>query len=76
MKAECQATHTPYFFKQIDKVLAIPSDLMIRDYPEKTFGCAFNSLCGASTVNGTIAKMNSAMGFQIGTMPNVKKFIR
>lgn len=30
--AECIATNTPYFFKQIDKVKPIPMDLMIREF--------------------------------------------
>jgi len=29
---ECKATNTPYFFKQIDKVLPIPQDLLIREF--------------------------------------------
>ncbi|PQJ09379.1 hypothetical protein CJD36_019215 [Flavipsychrobacter stenotrophus] len=30
--AECKATDTPYFFKQIDKVLPIPPDLQVREF--------------------------------------------
>jgi protein gp37 len=33
MLAECTATNTPYFFKQIDKVQPIPADLMVRQFP-------------------------------------------
>ena len=33
LKQQCQATNTPYFFKQIDKVKEIPSDLLIREFP-------------------------------------------
>jgi len=33
MLAECMATNTPYFFKQIDKVQPIPADLMVRQFP-------------------------------------------
>ena len=69
LKAECQATDTPYFFKQIDKVLAIPSDLMIRDYPEKAFGCAFNPSCGVKAAGGISTTRKSAVGFQIGSLP-------
>jgi protein gp37 len=31
-KAECEATGTPYFFKQVDKVQEIPDDLMVREF--------------------------------------------
>lgn len=34
MKQQCEATNTPYFFKQIDKIKEIPSDLMIREFPK------------------------------------------
>ena len=33
IKAECTATNTPYFFKQIDKKQAIPEDLLVREFP-------------------------------------------
>lgn len=33
LKEQCEATNTPYFFKQIDKVQPIPDDLMIREFP-------------------------------------------
>lgn len=33
LKQQCHDTMTPYFFKQIDKVQAIPEDLMIRQFP-------------------------------------------
>ena len=32
LKAECHATNTPYFFKQIDKIQPIPADLMVREF--------------------------------------------
>lgn len=33
LKDQCNAAGVPYFFKQIDKVLPIPEDLMIRQFP-------------------------------------------
>lgn len=33
MKSICQAQKVPYFFKQIDKVQEIPTDLLIREFP-------------------------------------------
>jgi len=33
MKQQCDATNTPYFFKQIDKVKPIPEDLFVRQFP-------------------------------------------
>lgn len=33
MRDYCKAKNVPYFFKQIDKVQEIPSDLMIREFP-------------------------------------------
>lgn len=33
MKAQCEAAGVPYFFKQIDKVQAIPEDLQIHQFP-------------------------------------------
>ena len=33
MKSICQTQQVPYFFKQIDKVKEIPSDLLIREFP-------------------------------------------
>lgn len=33
LKQQCSETNTPYFFKQIDKVQAIPEDLMVREFP-------------------------------------------
>lgn len=35
LKNQCEATNTPYFFKQIDKIQPIPSDLMIRQLPNR-----------------------------------------
>ncbi len=66
LKAECQATNTPYFFKQIDKVKVIPQDLEIREFPEKVIGCALQSLCNVNTQTaGRIKLSPSAVGFQI-----------
>lgn len=31
---QCKAAGVPYFFKQIDKIQAIPEDLQIREFPE------------------------------------------
>jgi protein gp37 len=36
IKAECEFTKTAYFFKQIDKIQAIPEDLQIRQFPNVT----------------------------------------
>jgi len=33
MREQCKEAGVPYFFKQIDKVLPIPEDLMIRQFP-------------------------------------------
>jgi len=32
LKAECKATGTPFFFKQVDKVQPIPPDLEIHEF--------------------------------------------
>ena len=45
LKAECEATGTPYFFKQIDKVKEIPGDLMVRSYPNEVLACALDKAC-------------------------------
>lgn len=45
LKAECEATGTPSFFKQIDKVKQIPEDLMIRDFPEQIFANGLKAAC-------------------------------
>ena len=34
IKNYCKHTKTPYFFKQIDKIKEIPSDLIIREFPK------------------------------------------
>lgn len=34
LKKQCQIAGVPYFFKQIDKVQPIPSDLMVREFPK------------------------------------------
>ena len=33
LRDDCQAKGVPFFFKQIDKVQAIPDDLMVREFP-------------------------------------------
>ena len=33
MKDQCNSLNVPYFFKQIDKVLPIPEDLIVREFP-------------------------------------------
>lgn len=35
LKQQCADTDTPYFFKQIDKVRAIPDDLIIEQFPKQ-----------------------------------------
>ncbi len=32
LMAECKATNTPFFFKQVDKIKAIPADLRVREF--------------------------------------------
>lgn len=34
MKEKCEKANVPYFFKQIDKVLPIPTDLQIKQFPK------------------------------------------
>lgn len=34
LKSQCEQGGVPYFFKQIDKVQAIPDDLMVREFPK------------------------------------------
>jgi len=36
LKEQCSILNIPYFFKQIDKVQPIPTDLMIRQFPKLT----------------------------------------
>jgi protein gp37 len=33
LRDDCKASGVPFFFKQVDKVLPIPADLMIREFP-------------------------------------------
>jgi protein gp37 len=33
LKQQCESTNTPYFFKQIDKVQQVPTDLLDRQFP-------------------------------------------
>lgn len=40
MKDNCQEANIPYFFKQIDKIQAIPNDLQIREFPKFEVGSA------------------------------------
>lgn len=61
LKEECEATGTPYFFKQIDKVKGIPDDLMIREYPEQVFNCGLQAACSGCKT----AKRFEWVGFQI-----------
>lgn len=41
VKQDCKDLNIPYFFKQIDKVKEIPTDLQVRMFPKKQFGSAF-----------------------------------
>lgn len=61
LKAECDATNTAYFFKQIDKVQKIPNDLLIREYPEDVFENGLQAACsGCQRI-----KKSAQVGFQI-----------
>jgi protein gp37 len=40
MKAECSILNIPYFFKQIDKIKEIPTDLQVRMFPKEQDGRA------------------------------------
>ena len=64
LKAECEATGTAYFFKQIDKVKAIPYDLMIREYPEEVLSCGYKAACSGYKKTSKCL----TVGFQIGTI--------
>jgi len=41
MKEECSNLNIPYFFKQIDKIQEIPTDLQVRMFPTEQVGSAF-----------------------------------
>lgn len=41
MKAECSILNIPYFFKQIDKIQEIPTDLQVRMFPTEQVSSAF-----------------------------------
>lgn len=41
LKQQCEQTGVPYFFKQIDKIQQIPSDLQVRNFPTEDVGSAF-----------------------------------
>lgn len=41
MRDECQALGVPYFFKQIDKIQEIPTDLQVRMFPTGQVSSAF-----------------------------------
>lgn len=41
MKKDCHFMNVPYFFKQIDKIQQIPTDLQVREFPTKTVSSAF-----------------------------------
>jgi protein gp37 len=49
IKLECEISNTAFFMKQIDKVIPIPDDLKIRQFPKKVFGCAA-AACGATSI--------------------------
>ena len=34
LREDCKAEGVPFFFKQVDKVLPIPEDLMVREFPD------------------------------------------
>lgn len=34
MREDCKELNIPYFFKQIDKIQAIPKDMLVRDFPQ------------------------------------------
>jgi protein gp37 len=42
MKRMCKEAGVPYFFKQIDKIQAIPKDLEVREFPEFEIGETIN----------------------------------
>lgn len=46
MKRICKEQEVPYFFKQIDKVKKIPSDLLIRQFPRFEKGNLVEEFCG------------------------------
>jgi protein gp37 len=33
IRDDCKLKNVPFFFKQIDKVITIPDDLLIREFP-------------------------------------------
>lgn len=41
MKQDCNDLHIPFFFKQIDKIKEIPTDLQVRMFPTEQVGSAF-----------------------------------
>lgn len=41
MKKDCHFMNVPYFFKQIDKIQQIPTDLQVREFPTQTVSSAF-----------------------------------
>ena len=65
LKAECQATNTPYFFKQIDKVQKIPADLLVREFPDKVIGCGSGSMCNALAQLSACKRAPAIVGFQL-----------
>ena len=65
LKAECQATDTPYFFKQIDKVQKIPADLLIREFPEIALGSGSGSMCNALAQLSACKRAPAIVGFQL-----------
>jgi len=65
LKLECQATNTPYFFKQIDKVKQIPVDLQIREFPETVFSCVSKEVCRVDDCKPRIKVSPLINGFQL-----------
>lgn len=41
MRNQCESLGVPYFFKQIDKIQQIPSDLQVREFPTEAVSSAF-----------------------------------
>lgn len=42
MKEQCKSVGVPYFFKQIDKIKEIPTDLLVREFPPMQVGSAIS----------------------------------
>lgn len=48
LRDQCKEAGIPYFFKQIDKIKAVPDDLMIREFPREAI--AFSTSYGYTSV--------------------------